>query len=55
VTPDVYARSREYERAKDRKENTFEFSLALENGRAAERAAVDAYDDHIRKHVSARF
>jgi len=47
---DVYARDREYQGAKDRKENTFEFSLALENTRAVERAAVHAYDDHIKKH-----
>ena len=47
---DVYARDREYQGAKCRKENTFEFSLALENARAAERVAVDAYDAHIRKH-----
>jgi len=46
----VFARDREYQGAKERKENTFEFSLALENARAAERAAVDAYDGHIRQH-----
>ena len=46
----VYARDREYQGAKERKENTFEFSLALENARAAERAAVHAYDEHIKKH-----
>jgi len=47
---DVYARDREYQGAKERKENTFEFSLALENARAAEGVAVDAYDNHIKKH-----
>ena len=46
----MFARDREYQGAKERKENTFEFSLALENARAAERAAVDAYDGHIRQH-----
>ena len=42
--------SREYQDARERKENTFEFSLALENARAAEHAAVHAYHDHIKKH-----
>jgi hypothetical protein len=44
------ARSRGYQDARERKENTFQFSLALENARAAEHAAVHAYHDHIKKH-----
>ena len=34
------ARSRGYQDARERKENTFQFSLALENARAAEHAAT---------------
>jgi hypothetical protein len=47
---DACARSREYQAARDRKENTFEFSLALQNARVVERAAVYAYDHHLKKH-----
>jgi hypothetical protein len=46
----VYARSREYQRAKNRKENTAQITLVLQAARDIKRAAVHAYDDHIKKH-----
>ncbi len=50
VVGDAHPRDRVVQAAKDQKENTFEFSLALQNARHAERAAVHAYYDHVEKH-----
>ena len=47
---DLYARSRDYSAARDRKENPEQFSIALTAARNAERIAVHDYDDHIKKH-----
>ncbi len=44
------ARSREYQDARDRKENPEQISIALTAARDAERAAVHDYDEHIKKH-----
>ncbi len=46
----LYARTREYQDARDRKENPEQFSIALAAARNAERTAVHAYDEHIKKH-----
>jgi hypothetical protein len=46
----VYAHCREYKAARGRKENTLEFSLALQNVLDVERTIVHAYDDHVKKH-----
>jgi len=47
---DVYARSREYNDARGRNENIVQITLVLQAARNVERAAVHAYDDHIKKH-----
>jgi len=47
---DVYARNREYQRAKNRKESTVEITLVLQTARDVERAALHACDDHVEKH-----
>jgi hypothetical protein len=47
---DVYARSREYNDARERKENVVQITLVLQAARDVERAAVRAYDEHIKKH-----
>jgi hypothetical protein len=47
---DVYARSREYKAARDRNANTIEITLVLQTARDVERAAVNAFDDHVEKH-----
>ena len=47
---DIYARSREYQDARDRKENPEQISIALSAARTVERAAVQAYDDPHQEH-----
>ena len=42
--------SREYQDARDRKENPEQISIALTSAREAERAAIHAYDEHIKVH-----
>ncbi len=46
----LYARSREYQDARDRKENPEQISIALAAARDVERAAVRDYDEHVQKH-----
>jgi len=46
----VYARRREYLGAKDRKEEPFKLSAALQSARDAERAAEHAYSEHVETH-----
>jgi hypothetical protein len=50
----LYTRSREFQDAIDRKEKTVQINLALIAARGVERAAVHAYDDHI-KNAAANF
>ena len=54
---DLYAINREYQRAKNRNEDTVRITLVLQTvtsmlqtSRDVERSAVHAYDDHIKKH-----
>jgi hypothetical protein len=47
---DVYAKGREFQRAKDRKENTLELYAALQAAREYERALVRSYDQHLKNH-----
>ena len=47
---DLYARNREYQRAKNRNEDTVRITLVLQAARDVERAALRAYDEHAKKH-----
>src|SRR5213594_2247056 len=46
----VYARRREFQRARDQKEEIAEISVALKMAREVERDAERAYREHIEKH-----
>jgi len=46
--------SREYQDARDREEDPEQISIALTAAREAKRAAVHAYDEHIKKHGCSR-
>ena len=47
---DLYARSREYQAVRDRKESPEQISIALTAAREAARVTVHAYAHHIKKH-----
>jgi hypothetical protein len=47
---DMCARSREYQAARDWKENPEQISINMAAAHSVERAAVYAYDEHIKMH-----
>ena len=47
---DLYAINREYQRAKNRNEDTVRITMVLQTVRDVEQAAVHEYDEHIKKH-----